>query len=399
MTATIKWNRMECAGSLGDLGTLIPLGIGLIVINGLDPVGVFWGIGLYYIFSGLYFKIPISVEPMKVVAAYSIGAGITTSQIHASCLWLGVILFVLGVSGLAGFIGTYVHRPVVRGLQLSTGILLVSYGLRLMIGVSLFGGLQSRAEPFLRVQVFGGIPIGIAIGILLGGLTLLLLENRKLPAALVIVAIGLGIGILWGTHDDVSAMKLGLYLPNILSGGFPSAADFNFVILALVLPQIPMTMGNAVIATADLAKQYFPQQSSRVSHRNLCLSMAFANVGSFLIGGMPMCHGAGGLASRYRFGGRTAGANLIIGILLVLLVLFLGPHILVIIHLLPLAALGVLLLFAGLQLALTISDITSRSELFIPLMMLGITLTANLAVSFLVGVVLSYLMKWRNTAV
>jgi SulP family sulfate permease len=179
----------------------------------------------------------------------------------------------------------------------------------------------------------------------------------------------------------------------------PSGADFSFALLVLVLPQIPMTLGNAVMANADLSIQYFPQQGRRVTYRGLCISMALANLLSFFLGGMPMCHGAGGLASRYRFGARTAGSNLIIGTVFLVLALFLGSHALAIIFTLPMAALGVLLIFAGAQLTLTLLDMQTRKELFVPILILGITLASNLAAGFLAGIAVAYLLKWKKLSV
>jgi SulP family sulfate permease len=127
--------------------------------------------------------------------------------------------------------------------------------------------------------------------------------------------------------------------------------------------------------------------------------MALANLGSFFIGGMAMCQGAGGLASRYRFGARTAGSNLMIGGIFVALSILLGPKATALLYLLPLSVLGVLLVFAGGQLALTLIDMTSRKELFTPILILGITLASNLAVGFIVGIVVAYLLKWKRLAI
>ena len=112
-----------------------------------------------------------------------------------------------------------------------------------------------------------------------------------------------------------------------------------------------------------------------------------------------MCHGAGGLASRYRFGARTAGSNLIIGLIFLALALFLGPHALTAINLLPMSALGVLLIFAGAQLTLTLIDMQTRKNLFIPILILGITLSSNLAAGFLVGIAVAYLLRWERLSV
>jgi len=399
MTDYIKFNRMELAGSLGDLGTILPLAIGMILINGLNPTGLIMGVGLFYLFSGLYFKVTCPVEPMKVIGAYAVATGITATQIQASCWWIFLFLIIIGGTGIITLAGRYIPKPVIRGVQLSTGVLLVSQGVRLMLGTSKFQDLRQAAEPYLRVQELGWLPIGIIIGLVLGFLTLLLLENRRLPAALAVVGLGSLVGLALGTHEGLDQMRIGVYLPKLLPFGLPSGTDFSFALLVLVLPQIPMTLGNAVIANADLSIQYFPQDGRRVTYRALCISMALANLLSFFLGGMPMCHGAGGLASRYRFGARTAGSNLIIGAIFLVLALFLGTHSLAVIYMLPMAALGVLLIFAGVQLALTLSDMQTRKDLFVPILILGITLASNLAAGFLTGIAVAYILKWKRLSV
>lgn len=388
-----KFNRMEVAGSLGDLGTILPLAIGMILINGLNPMGLFMGVGLFYIFSGLYFKVTSPVEPMKVIAAYAIATGITAIQIQAASLWIFLFLLIIGGTGIITLIGRYIPKPVIRGVQLSTGILLVSQGIKLMLGASKFQALRQAAEPYLSVQSIGPVPIGLVIGGILGMLTLLLLENRRLPAAIVVVGTGILAGIFLGTREGLHLIQPGFYLPKLLPFGLPSAGDLTFALLVLVLPQVPMTLGNAVVANADLSVQYFPQDGRRVTYKALCISMALANLMSFFLGGMPMCHGAGGLASRYRFGARTGGSNLIIGAIFIVLALFLGEHIMGIIYLLPMSALGVLLIFAGAQLALTLLDMNTRKEMFVPILVLSITLASNLAAGFLVGIAIASALR------
>ena len=399
MTNYIKFNRMELAGSLGDLGTILPLAIGMILINGLNPTGLIAAVGLFYIFSGLYFKVTCPVEPMKVIGAYAVATGITATQIQASCLWIFLFLIIIGGTGLITVVGHYIPKPVIRGVQLSTGVLLVSQGVRLMLGTSKFQVLRQAAEPYLRVQELGWLPIGLIIGLALGFLTLFLLENRRLPAALVVVGAGSLLGMALGTREGLEQMQFGVYFPKLFPFGLPAGADFSFALLVLVLPQIPMTLGNAVIANADLSVQYFPQYGRRVTYRALCISMALANLLSFFLGGMPMCHGAGGLASRYRFGARTAGSNLIIGAIFLMMAIFLGSHSLAVIYTLPMAALGVLLIFAGAQLTLTLLDMQTRKELFVPILVLGTTLASNLAAGFITGIAVAYILKWKRLSV
>lgn len=393
MAARYQFNRMELAGALGDLGTILPLGIGMIVINGIDPLALFACVGIYYLFSGMYFGVTMPVEPMKVIGAYAIATGIAAPQIFAATLINGLLLLVVGVTGAITLIGKYTPKPVIRGVQLSTGVLLVSQGVKMMLGSSQFQVIRRAAEPYLSLQHLGPLPIGILIGVVLGFITLLLLDNRKLPAALVVVFIGLILGLILGTHEGLDKLVLGINIPRLLPSGIPPWADFATSLFVLAIPQLPMTIGNSVIATGDLAKEYFGESSKKVTYPALCMSLATANMMSFFFGGMPMCHGAGGLASRFRFGARTAGSNIISGILFLLLALLLGSHALSVVYLIPMSALGVLLVFAGSQLALTILDLKGRKDLFVPLMMVGITLASNLAVGFIAGIALAYALK------
>jgi len=393
MSPRYRFDRMEIAGSLGDLGTLLPIAIGMILINGLNPMGMLFSIGIYYILSGIYFGITVPVQPMKVIGAYAIATAMTPSQVLASAALMGLFLLIIGGTNAITLIGKYTPKPVVRGVQVSTGTLLMAQGVKFMIGSSKFQMMRQMAEPYLTIQHIGPIPVGIVIGIAGGVLTLLLLENRKFPAGLVVILGGIFLGLVLGTHEGFDKLNIGIYFPELLPFGLPVGADFTFAFFALVLPQLPMTIGNAVIANADLSHEYFGTDSAKVTYRALTLSMALANLLSFVVGGMPLCHGAGGLAAHYRFGARTAGSNLMIGILFMALAVFLGIHALSVVYLLPMAILGVLLIFAGGQLALTIIDMKTRKDLFVSLLMLGITLASNLAVGFLVGIVVAYVLK------
>ena len=390
---------MEIAGSLGDLGTLLPMTIGMIVINGLNPLGTLLAIGLFYVLSGFYFNVTVPVQPMKVIGAYAIATAMTAQQVLASAALMGVILIIIGASNAITLVGRYVPKAVVRGVQLSTGILLTAQGVKFMLGTTKFQLAHNMAEPFLRLQHLGPVPVGIIIGVIGGGLTLFFLENKRFPAGLMVLTSGIGLGVLGGTHAGWDKLELGFYLPAVVPLGFPLKIDFSFALFALVLPQLPMTIGNAVIANSDLSKEYFGPAAAKVTYRALTISMGLANLAVFILGGMPLCHGAGGLAAHYRFGARTAGGNLIIGALLIAMALFLGQHALSLIYLMPMSMLGILLIFAGGQLALTIIDIKQRKDMFVALIILGITLASNLAAGFLIGTVVGYILKSKKVSV
>ncbi len=378
-----RFDRMEIAGSLGDLGTLLPLAIGMIVLCGLHATNVIMMVGLFYILAGSYFRVPIAVQPMKTIAAYALGVGLLPPQIISAGLWMGVILLLLGVTGLIEVIRKVTPLSTIRGVQLAVGIVLLIKGLELMVD----------GDPNLRIHSLGPIPMGLLLGVIGLVLTFVLLNNKRFPAAFVVVGFGVVVGLFVGKPIHLSDASLGVHLPSPLPYGFPSWSDLLFVLPIAVLPQLPMTVGNAIISNTDMAHEYFGKQAGRVTNRSSAISQGIANVCSALFGGMPMCHGAGGLAAHYRFGARTGGSNLIIGTTLLILALVFGESIVPVLNLLPRSILGVLLIFAGVQLALMIQDLKSTKDLFVAILMLGLALVFNLGIAFLAGIALAYAFK------
>ena len=383
------FNRMEFAGSLGDLGTLLPITIAMIVLNGLNATNVMVGVGLFYIAAGLYFKTPVPVQPMKVIGAYAIAMGLTPTQIIAASLWMGVVVLVLGTTGLIHVIARYTPKSTIRGVQLGVGIILMIKGLNFMI----------KPDPNLAMQTIGLVNTGIILGIVGSLITFLLLDNRKIPAAVLVVLGGIAVGLFMGNPVNWEELKIGFHLPRLFPYGLPSWNDIFWVLPVLVLPQVPMTIGNAILSNTDVMHEYFGEQAQRASYVSIANSQGIAGIFSFILGGIPMCHGAGGLAAMYRFGARTAAANVMIGGIFVILAILFGQNALIILNLLPLSLLGVLLVFAGAQLALMVNDLTERKDLFVALIMLGITLTVNLAAAFLCGIVIAYVLKSNRIGV
>jgi len=396
MVQRYRFDRKEIAGSLGDLGTLLPLTAGMIMVNGMSVTGTFLTIGLFYLLAGLYYSVPVPVQPMKAISAYAIATGMSASQISAATGMVSLFLFVIGITGAIDMIGRLIPKPVIRGVQLSTGILLMKQGLAMIIGQSPLQLKASLIEPHLSVQTIGPLPISILFGCLGFLATLYFLPSKKYPAALVVIGSGLLVGFGLGNYGELSAIRPGFFLPELLPFGLPSSTDLTIALFVLVLPQVPMTVGNAIIANTDLSKEYFGNASLKVTYKTTTISMAIANACSFLLGGIPLCHGAGGLAAHYSFGARTGGSNLFIGTVFLALACFLGSQALSFINLIPLSLLGVLLIFAGIQLSMSILDMFARKDMFLVVIMLAITLTSNLAWAFGIGVLLAYLFRWER---
>ena len=387
--AAHRFDRVELAGSLGDLGTLIPLSIALVMVNGLSFTPVFLLVGLFYFVTGLYYRLPIPVQPLKVVSAITIAfpEKITLQVMSATGLLFGVFLVLLACTGLIDRLARLFTRPIVRGIQLGLGFILVMKGIAFMRKEALF--INGTGE----VTFFHGVPVNLILGLLAVILVLFLLSSRRFPAALVVVTAGIFIGIPFGSFHGLEWQ----FGPTQIKLFKPCANDFLTALFLLVIPQIPLTIGNAIIGTTDTARNLFGHgvETEKVSNRSFSLSMGVANIAAGLLAAMPMCHGAGGLAAHYRFGARTGGSNIMIGSFFILLALAFGRIGVSLLSSIPNAVLGVLLLFAGLELALLVKDLKERREFFIAFLIAGIGLaTTNMSVAFASGIVVSWLINW-----
>lgn len=388
------FNRGELAGSLGDLGTLVPLSVALIAINGLGFTAVFLMAGVFYVLSGLYYKLPIPVQPLKVVAAVAIASPgkVTLEVMAATGIIFGAFILFLAITGLINQIARLFTKPVIRGIQLGLGFILITKGIKFIKERDLF------LEELTNEAAIGTVPVNLIIGILGVILVVFLLNSRRFPAALVIVTAGFIIGAAFGAFDNIS-WDFG---PTGIDFYTPALNDYWVALYLLVLPQIPLTIGNAIIGTTDTAKSLFGEgrATRRATNSRFAASMGLINIPVGLLAAMPMCHGAGGLAAHYRFGARTGGSNLIIGGIFIIMALGLGAAGLALLSAIPHAILGVLLLFAGIELAVMVRDLRSKPDLFIAVLIAGIGLaTTNMGIAFGAGIAVDRLIKWTRTEV
>jgi sulfate permease, SulP family len=389
-----KFDRVELAGSLGDLGTLIPLSVALILLTGLNASAVLLTIGIFYIVTGIYFKLPIPVQPLKVVAAIAIAypERISVSVIIAAGFLMGIFLLFLSLTGLIDWISKFFKKPIIRGIQFGLGLILISKSIELISKPNLFINdiYTSFSSP--------SISINLVIGIIAFFIVLVLLRSKKYPAALVIVFLGLVVGVSLNSFE-LSKFELGIVPFEFI---FPNSSEFLSALILLVIPQIPLTIGNAIIGTKDACETFFGKNEliQKVTHRTLTFSMGIANIFIGLLGGLPLCHGAGGLAAHYRFGARTGGSNIMIGAIFVIIAIVFGKIAITILSIIPNAILGVLLLFAGLELALLILDVREKKNLFIVLIVAGLGfITKNMAIAFLAGIIIAKFIVWRKIKV
>ncbi len=382
-----KFNRIELAGSLGDLGTLLPIVLGMIMINGLSPSSVFLSFGLFYIMTGFYFKLPIPVQPLKAVGAIAIAYPvlITESVISASGILFGSLMLLFSLTGLVDKLAKLFTQPVVRGIQLALGLVFLRKGIELIINKNMFmSSVTSATSP--------GSNINLIIGISVFVMVLMLLDNKKLPAALAAVGVGILAGLIFGGFKGHN-FSLG---PTNIHLIVPSLKDFWTAFIMLILPQIPLTIGNACVGTSDLCSTIFPKDPllDKTKPGRFALTMGIANLPAGFLGAVPMCHGTGGLAAHYRFGARTGGAPLMIGILFSLMALLFGEFGFSILAMIPNSVLGVLLIFAGLELCPLIRSLKTNEEYFVALLISGISLAVpNMGWAFGIGILVDFIIR------
>ena len=379
MTDRLRFDRVEFAGSLGDLGTLLPIVVAMILINKLSPSAVFLSFGLFYLITGYYYRLPVPVQPLKAVGAIAIAYPllITESVIGASGIIFGVILLLLSISGTVNALAKIFTQPVVRGIQLSLGLVFLRKGIELIVQKNLF--LSGVAGRFAEYNL--NLILGVAVFLMI----LALLDNKKLPAALAALAVGIIAGLAFGGFDSlkfsIGPTKIGLISPTL--------KDFWTAFIMLILPQIPLTIGNACVGTADTCCTLFPKNPllSKTKAGNFALTMGIANLPAGFFGAVPMCHGTGGLAAHYRFGARTGGAPMMIGALFVVMALVFGEFGFTLLAMIPNSVLGVLLIFAGLELCPLIRSLKTNEEFFVALLISGIALAVpNMAWAFGIGI-------------
>ncbi|MCK9630567.1 MAG: putative sulfate/molybdate transporter [Methanoregula sp.] len=359
----LSFSLSELAGSLGDFGTIIPLILAVALVSDVDPRYILFFFGLWFILTGLYYRLPIPLEPMKAIAVVVIAAsaagGISAGEIAAAGLILGVIFLVLGYGRFFSIIERWVPGSVVRGIQLGLALLL----------------FRSSAGFITTDPLFFGVGIAIIIAFMV------LVKYRSIPDLSSICVIGAGFigGILISGIPPVSLIPA----PQLV---IPAYSDILPATTTLVLPQLVLTIANAILATSLLTKDLFGKD---VPPRKFSTTIGLMNLTSVPFGGFPMCHGAGGLAGQYRYGARTGGANIYAGLIFLILALFFtSPQVLSII---AVGVLGALLVFVGIEMGRH----SLKTDSLIVTVVIGIlALISSMTLAFITGMVIAFVAGW-----
>lgn len=319
------------------------------------------GFGLFALFTAFFYRRPIPIQPMKVITALVIAQGLTPGMLQASGMMMGVILLVLAYSGAIKWMAKQLSPAISIGIQLAIGIQLIWMGGQMMSQTWLIGL--------------------IAFALLFG--------SKFLPLRYLAMPLVITMGILWQLNSGTApSFDLSSYTPWQLS--WPSLDEWSSAAGLLVLPQLALTLTNAVIAVSAIAKEKFPNDAKdNFSPERFATSSGWANLLLAPFGATAMCHGAGGLAVQYHFGARTWLAPTIFGSSCLLIAAFWGQGIASLLSLIPLAVLGSLLAIAGTQLAWSKRFIDGKPFcIFVILSTAAICLLVNTAAGLAAGILL-----------
>lgn len=367
----VRFDRNELSGAFGDIGTDFPLIVGMILAAGLDPASVLVAFGAMQVLTGMVYGLPMPAQPLKAMAVLVIAGRADGETLRGGGLAIGAIMLVLAASGLLDSLARLVPRSVVRGIQLGLGLQLASLALGRYVPSAGGAGYALAGAAFTLVLALAG--------------------NRRFPPALPVIGLGLAFALVFDTDVTRLGAGLGFAAPAFRA---PSLDGVARGLVVLAIPQLPLSLANSILATRQVAEDLFPER--RVTVRKIGLTYALMNLVCPFFGGVPACHGAGGLAGHHAFGARTGGSVVLYGGLYLFLGLFLSEGFREVIELFPKPILGVVLFFEALAMARLVGDLTDRRDLAVALLvgLVCLGLPYGYAVGLLLGVLLARF--WRR---
>lgn len=369
-TQKIKFNKQEFAGAFGDIGTDFPLIVAMILAANLHAPSVLIVYGLMQILTGLTYKIPMPVQPLKAMATLVIAQKIAGPVLLGAGLSIGVVMLFLSLTGLLDKLTKLVPKAVIRGLQLGLGISLCSLACKEYIAADKLWGYVLAFGAFLIVIFF--------------------IDNKKLPASILVIGLGFLYAFIVNVDFQALFQAVGVSFPRTT---VPTMEDVSKGFVLLALPQIPLSLGNSIMATKQVTSDLFPERTD-LTVKKIGITYSLMNLIVPFVGGVPVCHGAGGMIGHYTFGGRTGGSVIIYGLLYIGIGVFFGNSFEEVIKVFPLPILGVILLVEGISLMLLVKDTVQDKKGFVIAILVGALafgLPYGFMVSMIVGTALYYL--------
>lgn len=365
----IKFNRNELSGAFGDIGTDFPLIVAMIIAADLHTTSVFIVFGLMQIFTGIVYKRPLPVQPLKAMATLVIAQQIGGNVLLGAGLSIGIVMLILSQTGLLTHLARLIPKTVIRGIQFGLGIKLSMLATQKYI---VSDGMEGYALAFAALAII-----------------VIFIDNKRFPAAIIAIALGIFYALLFKVDATALGKSLGIGLPVF---HLPDVNDIAKGFVLLAIPQIPLSLGNSILATKQVSHDLFPDRKE-LTVKRIGTTYSLMNLVVPFLSGIPCCHGSGGMVGHYVFGGRTGGSVILYGLLYIILGLFFGQNLDAIIKVFPSPVLGVILLFEGLALMLLIKDMVPEKKGLTVAVLTGLV-ASGIQYGFVIAIVLGTLLYY-----
>ena len=367
-----KLSLHEFSGAVGDLGTLLPLAFALVIVNGFPPERLFLLWGIVYVFTGWYFKVPVAVQPLKAMAVIAIAKGFSMEMLSITAFFYGILLLILSITGLINFLQRVFTPGLVRGVQLGIGLILAQKAIQLVV------------EKGILLN-FTGSSLSISILLLIAATAIISIFQfkKKIPIALILIFLSVIFFNLLGYSPGINNSG-----KSLISFTIPDFSILLDALIFLIIPQLPLTLGNAVYAANDICHTLWNNKAEKVSASKLGFSIGLSDTIIGLVGGFPICHGAGGMAAHAQFGAKTGKATIITGSVLILLSLAGFASFLFFI---PVPLLAAMLLFDSYRMSILVKKVKDNIQL-ITAVLVGIIsfATKNLSIALAAGIIFEF---------
>ncbi|KMZ71620.1 Sulfate transporter [Zostera marina] len=408
-----KWSELN--GAMGDLGTYIPIVMALSLSNDINLGTTLIFNGAYNFITGIIYGVPMPVQPMKSIAAVAISSDshhFGQPEIMAAGILTSGVVFVLGVTGLMRYVYRFIPLPVVRGIQLAQGL---SFAITAVKYVKNEQDLAKNKSMGDRSWLgLDGLLLAIVAAcfiVVVNGAGEECHDDRQdsptrttrkkfptwetvrlLPSAIIVFILGLILAVI----RNPSFTKGFTFGPSTIHIIKISKHSWKEGFFKGAIPQLPLSILNSVIAVCRLSSDLFPDKTD-VSATSVSVTVGLMNLVGCWFGAMPCCHGAGGLAGQYKFGGRSGACVALLGVAKLGVGLVFGSSLLRLFMSFPVGLLGVLLLFAGIELAMASRDMGSKEESFVMLVSTAVSLVkSSAALGFVSGILVHLLLSLRK---
>ena len=393
----------------------LPLCIGISMASGFGPVGglftaIIGGVIVSF-FSGAPITIkgpaagliPIAFGCVEAFRADPITAGTAYQCALAVVVVAGVFQILFGLLR-AGVMSDFFPTAAVHGMLAAIGVLIISKEIHATLGVTpaaktAMGRIAEIPHSFAHLNPAVAIIGGVSLLILIVMPRIKSNLARRIPAALVVLAVSIPMGmyfdlerahnyVMFGHEYGISPKDFLITLPDNITDAitFPiwtyilHPASIQYIILFALVGSIESLASAKAVDTLD------PYKRKSNFNKDL-LAIGIGNTAAGLVGGLPMISEIVRSSANVNNGGKTRWANFWHGIFL-LVVLAGFPHLL---HYIPRAALGAVLVFTGFRLASPKEFAhmlhIGKEQLFVFLVTIVVTVVEDLLLGIIAGIV------------